>query len=143
MEHFEEKVDWMKQFSGFHHVLTLSKKHWVELSHLLPRCRGECSERKQNFELNSIVFNLPEWIPVDLRTAIYVSRRKLFWRLSFEKSVFCFDSRTLIKNLVRLFAKWFRQFFQNWHPCVQKNKLRRQMFCGKFRLFLSFPHFAQ
>ena len=33
--------------------LDLSKKHWVELSHLLPRCRGEHSERKQEIELYS------------------------------------------------------------------------------------------
>ena len=44
---------------------------------------------------------------------------------------------------MRILAICIRQFFQKWHPCVQKNKLRRQMFCGKFRLFLSFPHFAQ
>ena len=84
---FWGKVDWMKQFSSFHHVLTLSKKHWIELSHLLPRCRRECSERKHNFELYSIFFNLTEWIPVDLRTAIYVSRRTFLatflWKIGF------------------------------------------------------------
>ena len=86
----------MKQFSDFHHVLTPSKKHWVELSHLLPRCRRECSERKHNFEQNSIFFNLPVWFPPDLRTAIYLSRRTfkatflrkiisfLFWFSDFE-----------------------------------------------------------
>ena len=66
---FWGKVDWMKQFSDFHHALTSSKKHWVELSHLLHGCRGERSERKHNFELNSIFFNLSDWFPVQLRTA--------------------------------------------------------------------------
>ena len=47
------------------------------------------------------------------------------------------------KNLVRLYTKSFRQFFQNWHPSVQKNKLRRQVFYGKFRLFSSIPDFEQ
>ena len=87
-------------------------------------------------------FNLAEWFPVDLKTAIYVSRRT-FPATSFEKSVFCFDSRTLSKNLLRLFPKCFRQFLQKWHPCVQKNKLRRQVFYGKCRLFLSSPDFEQ
>ena len=89
--HLEEKIDWMKQFPDFHHVLTPSRKHWVELSHLLPQCRGERSERKHNFELNSIFFNLAEWFPADLRTAIYVSRRTFsvtfFWKISF---LYCF-----------------------------------------------------
>ena len=50
-----KKLDWMKQFSDFHHVLTPSKKHWIELSHLLPRCRRECSEKK-NIILNHTLF---------------------------------------------------------------------------------------
>ena len=108
----------------------------------LPRFRRECSERKHNFELYSIFFNSAEWFLVELRTAIYVSRRT-FSATSFGKSVFCFDSRTLSKNLVRLFTKSFRQFFQNWHPFVQKNKLRRQVFYGKCRLFLSVPDFER
>ena len=62
------------------------EKNWVELSHLLPRCRGERSGRKHNFELNSIFFNLAEWFPADLRTAICVSRRTFsttfFWKIS-------------------------------------------------------------
>ena len=119
-----------------------AKKHWVELSHLLPRCRRECSERKHTFELYSIFSNLVEWLLVELRTAIYVFRRT-FSETFFWKSVFCFDSRTLSKTLVRLFPKCFRQFFQNWHPSVQKNKLRRQVFYGKFRLFLSIPDLEQ
>ena len=132
----------MKQFSDFHHVLTPSKKHWVELSHLLPRCRRECSEKKHNFELYSTFFKLAESFPVDLRTAIYVSRR-IFSATSFEKSVFYFDSLTLSKNLVSLSPKGFRKFLQNWHPSVQKNKFRRQVFYGKGRLFFSIPDFQQ
>ena len=77
----------MKQFSDFHHVLTTSKKHWVELSHLLPRCRQECSERKHICELYSIFFELAEWFPVELRTTNHVSRRTFsatfFWKISF------------------------------------------------------------
>ena len=46
-----KKVDWMKQFSDFHHALTSSKKPWVELSHLLPRRRGEGSDRGNTSEL--------------------------------------------------------------------------------------------
>ena len=91
---------------------------------------------------NDFFFNLAEWFLVELRTAIYMSRRT-FLTTSFEKSVFCFDSRTLSKKLVRLFPKCFRQFLQNWHPCVKKNKLRRQLFFGNCRLFLSSPHFEQ
>ena len=93
------------------------KKHWVELSHLLPRCRRECSERKHNFELYSISSNLAEWLLVELRTAIYVFKRT-FSATFFWKSVFYFDSRTLSRNLVSLFTKCFRHFFQNWHPSV-------------------------
>ena len=63
------------------------QKHWVELSHLLPRCRGERSERKHNFEPNTIFFNLAEWFPVELKTTIHVSRRTFpttfFWKISF------------------------------------------------------------
>ena len=77
----------MKHFSDFHHVLTPSKKRWIELSHLLPQCRRECSEKKDNFELYSIFFKLAEWFLVELRTAIYVSRRTFsvtfFWKISF------------------------------------------------------------
>ena len=87
VELFEENVIWMKQFSGFHQVLTVNKKHWVKLSHLLPRCWRECSERKHNFELYTIYFNLAEWFLVEIRTAIYVSRRTFsatfFWKISF------------------------------------------------------------
>ena len=77
----------MKQFSDFHHVLTPSKKHWVELSHLLPRCRRECSEKKTKFWTILYFFKLAEWFLVELRTAIYVSRRTfsvtLFRKISF------------------------------------------------------------
>ena len=130
MEHFEEKIDWTKQFPDFHHVLTSSKKHWVELSHLLPRCRGKRSERKHNFELNSIFFNLAEWFLVELRTAIYVSRRT-FLANSFETSVFCFDSRTLSIKFVKLFPKCFGNIYRtdilvsrrtNWEDnCFMEN----------------------
>ena len=53
----------------------------------LPRFRRECSERKHNFELYSISFNSAEWFLVELRTAIYVSRRTFLvtfsWKISF------------------------------------------------------------
>ena len=128
----------MKQFSGFHQVLTLSKKHWVELSHLLPRCRGEHSERKPEIELfsfSSIWLN-DFWYSWEPQAA---SPEERFWRLSFEKSIFCFDSRILSKKLVRLLARSFRQFFQNWIPCEQKIRLRKKLFDGKLRLYSSFP----
>ena len=63
------------------------ENHWVELSHLLPRCRGKRSERKHSCEQYSIFFNLAEWFLVELRAAICVSRRSFsatfFWRISF------------------------------------------------------------
>ena len=61
-----------------------------------------------------------------------------FWRLSFEKSIFCFDCRILSKNFVRLSARSFRQFFQNWIPSEQKIRLRKKLFDGKFSLYPSF-----
>ena len=70
-------------------------------------------------------------------------QKNIFGDFLLKKSVFCFDSRTLSKNLVTIFGNCFRQFFQNWHPCVQKNKLRRQVVYGKSRFFLSFPDFER
>ena len=109
----------------------MNKKHWVEVSHLLPTRRGAHFGGEPYFEM-IFFFNLADWFLVELRTAIYVFRRT-FSATFFWKSVFCFDSRTFSKNLVRNFAKCFRQFFQNWHPSVQMNKLRRQVFYGKIK----------
>ena len=86
VELFEENVVWMKQFSGFHQDLTLNKKHCVEFSHLLPTRRGEHFGGKPYFEM-IFYFNAGEWHLVQLRTAIYVSRRTFlatfFWKISF------------------------------------------------------------
>ena len=54
--------------------------------------------------------------------------RERFQRLSFEKPVFCFHSRILSKIIVKILARCFRLFFQNWLLCVQKNKLRKNFF---------------
>ena len=66
-----------------------------------------------------------------------------FQRLSFEKSVFCFHSRILNKIFVITLARCFRQIFQNWILCVQKNKLRKKLFLGKCRFYSSFPDFER
>ena len=79
-------------------------------SHLLPTRRGALFGGEPYFEM-VFFFNLADWFLVELRTAIYVFRRT-FSATSFWKSVFCFDSRTLSKNLVRHFTKCFRQFFR-------------------------------
>ena len=95
MKHFEDKVVWMKNFSGFHQVWTLSKKHWAELSHLLLRHRGEQFGGEPTFEMIFIFINSVEWLLVDFRTAIYVSRRTLsatfFWKISLLFSISDFE----------------------------------------------------
>ena len=127
----------MKQFSGFHQFLTLNKKHWVEFSHLLPRCRGKCSERKDNFELYSIFFSLAEWISVDLRTAIYVSRRTFLatfvWKIGFLSWFSDFEQKSC-----KTFREKLPAILSELTSCVQKNKLRRQFFCGKLRFSYHF-----
>ena len=44
-------------------------------------------KKKHNFELYSIFFSLAQWIPVDLRTTIYVARRTFWdtfvWKIGF------------------------------------------------------------
>ena len=47
-------IDWMKQFPEFHHVLTSSKKHWVELSHRFLGFDGNVL--KENIILNYTLF---------------------------------------------------------------------------------------
>ena len=66
-----------------------------------------------------------------------------FRRLSFEKSVFWFHSRTLSKVYVITLARCFRQIFQNWILCVQKNKLRKKLSYGKFRYHSFLPDFER
>ena len=86
MKNFEDKVVWMKNFSGFHYVWTLSKNYWAEMSHLLPRHRGEHFGGEPKFEMIFIFLNSGEWLLVEFRTAIYVSRRTflatLFWTIN-------------------------------------------------------------
>ena len=83
---FWKNVVWMKQFTGFHQISTLNKKHWVEFSHLLPTRRGEHFGGEPYFEM-IFYFNWGEWHLVQLRTTIYVSRRTFlatfFLKISF------------------------------------------------------------
>ena len=51
----KNSTEW-NSFQFFPMLWLRAKKHWVELSHLLPRCRREFSEKKHNFELYSIFF---------------------------------------------------------------------------------------
>ena len=119
----------------------MSKEHRAELSHLLPRRRGEQFGGELKFEM-IFYFNSGEWHLVQLRTATCVSRRTSLATLLW-KSVFCFHSRTLSKIFVIALARCFRQIFQNWILCVQKNKLRKKLSYGKFRYHSFLPDFER
>ena len=45
--------------------------------------------------------------------------------------------------IVKILARCFRLFFQNWILCVQKNKLRKKLFHGKCRYYSSLPDFER
>ena len=112
------------------------QKHWVELSHLLPRCRGECSERKYNFEPSSIFFNLSEWFPVELRTTIHVSRRTIpttfFWKISF---LFWFSD--FEQNSCKTFPEMLSAIFSELTSLCPEDQIEKTSVSWKIQTFFN------
>ena len=133
---FWKNVVWMKQFTGFHQILTLNKKHWVEFSHLPPTRRGEQFGGEPHFEM-IFFFNLAEWFLVELRTAIEMSRRTFsatfVWKIGFLSWFSDFEQKSW-----KTFRWKLPAVLSELTSSVQKNKLRRQIFCGKLRFSYHF-----
>ena len=112
------------------------QKHWVELPHLLPRCRGERSERKHNFELNSNFFNLAEWFSVELRTTIHVSRRKIpatfFWKISF---LFWFSD--FEQNSCKTFPEMLSAIFSELTSLCPEDQIEKTSVSWKIQTFFN------
>ena len=132
----------MKFFSGFHQVWTLSKKHWAELSHLLLRHRGEQFGGEPNFEMIFIFFNSVEWLLVEFRTAIYVSRRTLsatfFWKISLMFSFSDFE-QCFCDN----FSEMLPANFSELNFMCTEEQIEKKHSDGKFRYHPFFPDFER
>ena len=137
---FWKNVVWMKQFTGFHQILTLNKKHWVEFSHLLPTRRGEQFGGEPDFE-KIFFFNLAEWFLVELRTAIEMSRRTFsatfFWKIGFLSWFSDFEQKSCDFSL-----KTSGNSFRTDIMCPEV-QIEKSNFLWKIEVFLSFPLFAQ
>ena len=120
----------------------MSIEHWAELSHLLPRRRGEHFGGEPNFEMIFIFFKSCEWLLVDFRTAIYVTGRTflvtLFWKINLLFSFSYFE-----QNFCDNFSKMLSAILSELTSMCPEKQIEKTNVFWKFRLFLSFPHFAQ
>ena len=89
-----------------------------------------------------LFFNSVEWLLVEFRTAIYVSKRTflatLFWII-----ILLFSFADFEQNNCENFSEMLSAIFKKWILCVQKNKLTKKLFPGKCRFYSSFPDFER
>ena len=142
MKHFEDKVVWLKNFSGFYQVWTLSKKHWAELSHLLLRHRGEQFAGEPNFEKIFFFFNSVEWLLVEFRTAIYVSRRT-FSATFFWKTSLLFSFSDFEQSFCDNFSEMLPAIFSELNSMCTEEQIEKKLSDGKFRYHSFFPDFER